>query len=212
MFFDRKHFPEIEQLAEKQQEENYRWIMQKNSAYKACEDPEQRETLYQSLRQTETELLKCFKTEQDAFVRIDWYGNVFYPYEILLRNIHLLEGAKKNLEEGELSVALRKLYDVDNNAYAFMFDKEVYRHFTDYVYHQPKERLKWGYRRLMQHENLYDLVKQLLKKEEAGEKDCREEAAALAKVIDKQYKMAEQTMEEIYQTVKEHFVHPIQEQ
>ena len=198
--------------AEKQQEENYRWIMQKNSAYKACEDPEQRETLYQSLRQTETELLKRFKTEQDAFVRIDWYGNVFYPHEILLRNIHLLEGAKKNLEEGELSVALRKLYDVDNNAYAFMFDKEVYRHFTDYVYHQPKERLKWGYRRLMQHENLYDLVKQLLKKEEAGEKDCREEAAALAKVIDKQYKMAEQTMEEIYQTVKEHFVHPIQEQ
>ena len=198
--------------AEKQQEENYRWIMQKNSAYKACEDPEQRETLYQSLRQTETELLKRFKTEQDAFVRIDWYGNVFYPHEILLRNIHLLERAKKNLEEGELSVALRKLYDVDNNAYAFMFDKEVYRHFTDYVYHQPKERLKWGYRRLMQHENLYDLVKQLLKKEEAGEKDCREEAAALAKVIDKQYKMAEQTMEEIYQTVKEHFVHPIQEQ
>ena len=116
--------------AEKQQEENYRWIMQKNSAYKACEDPEQRETLYQSLRQTETELLKHFKTEQDAFVRIDWYGNVFYPHEILLRNIHLLEGAKKNLEEGEFSVALRKLYDVDNNAYAFMFDKEVYRHFT----------------------------------------------------------------------------------
>ena len=69
-----------------------------------------------------------------------------------------------------------------------------------------------GIQILMQHENLYDLVKQLLKKEEAGEKDCREEAAALAKVIDKQYKMAEQTMEEIYQTVKEHFVHPIQEQ
>ena len=32
-----------------------------NSAYKACGDPEQRETLYQSLRQTETELLKRFK-------------------------------------------------------------------------------------------------------------------------------------------------------
>mgnify|MGYP006978703713 CR=1 FL=1 len=97
--------------------------------------------------------------------------------------------------------------------YAFMFDKEVYEHFTDYVYHQPKERLKWGYRRLMQHENLVRSGKNsCCKKEEAGEKDCREEAAALAKVIDKQYKMAEQTMEEIYQTVKEHFVHPIQEQ
>lgn len=67
-------------------------------------------------------------------------------------------------------MALRKLYDVDNNAYAFMFDKEVYEHFTDYVYHQPKERLKWGYRRLMQHENLYDLVKQLLKKKKQEKK------------------------------------------
>lgn len=198
--------------AEQQQEENYRWVLEKNREYKCCKDPQQREQLYQNLRQTETELLKKFKTEQDAFVRIDWYGNVFYPHEILLRNIHLLEGARQNLEEGELSVALRKLYDVDNNAYAFMFDKEVYKHFTDYVYHQPKERLKWGYRRLMQHENLYDLVKQLMKKEEAGEKDYRAEVAAIEKVIEKQYKMAEVTLEEIYRTVNENFADSIQKQ
>ena len=71
----------------------------------------------------------------------------------------------RNLKEQRLSSALRKLYQVDNNAYAFNFDKEVYRHFTDYVFHQPKDRLKWGYGRLLEHENLYGTVKQLLQKE-----------------------------------------------
>ena len=44
-----------------------------------------------------------------------------------------------------------------------MFDEEVYNHFTDYVLNQPQDRLKWGYRRLMPHENIYALVKDRLK-------------------------------------------------
>ena len=59
----------------------------------------------------------------------------------------------------------KKIYQVDNNAYAFMFDEYVYRHFTDYVFNQPKDRLKWGYGRLLGHEDLYHVVKCLLKKE-----------------------------------------------
>ena len=64
----------------------------------------------------------------------------------------------------------------------------VYSHFTDYVFHQPKDRLKWGYGRLPEHENLYGTVKQLLQKErqlealtESGmkEMDYREEIASL---------------------------------
>ena len=58
-----------------------------------------------------------------------------------------LGGAVRNLKEQRLSSALQKLYQVDNNAYAFNFDEEVYSHFTDYVFHQPKDRLKWGYRK-----------------------------------------------------------------
>ena len=107
--------------------------MQKNSAYKACEDPEQRETLYQSLRQTETELLKHFKTEQDAFVRIDWYGNVFYPHEILLRNIHLLERAKKNLEEGELRWHSENCMMWITMPMHLCLIKNVYRHFNRFM-------------------------------------------------------------------------------
>ena len=146
------------------------------------------EELFRQTRPLEQKLLARFKQEQDAFVRIDWYGNVLYPHEICSTNLRLLGGAVRNLKEQRLSSALRKLYQVDNNAYAFNFDEEVYRHFTDYVFQQPKDRLKWGYGRLPEHENLYGTVKQLLQKEkqlealtESGmtEMDYREEIASL---------------------------------
>ena len=146
------------------------------------------EELFRQTRPLEQKLLARFKQEQDAFVRIDWYGNVLYPHEICGANLRLLGGAVRNLKEQRLSSALRKLYQVDNNAYAFNFDEEVYRHFTDYVFQQPKDRLKWGYGRLPEHENLYGTVKQLLQKEkqlealtESGmtEMDYREEIASL---------------------------------
>ena len=149
------------------------------------------EVLFGQTRALEQKLLSQFKQEQDAFVRIDWYGNVLYPHEICSTNLRLLGGAVRNLKEQRLSSALRKLYQVDNNAYAFMFDEQVYQHFTDYVFHQPKERLKWGYGRLLEHENLYGTVKQLLQKEEtmaesgAAKMDYREEIASLEQACSK---------------------------
>ena len=146
------------------------------------------EGLFRQTRPLEQKLLARFKQEQDAFVQIDWYGNVLYPHEICGANLRLLGGAVRNLKEQRLSSALRKLYQVDNNAYAFNFDEEVYRHFTDYVFHQPKDRLKWGYGRLPEHENLYGTVKQLLQKEKQletltgsgmKEMDYREEITSL---------------------------------
>ena len=53
------------------------------------------------------------------------------------------------------------LYEVDNNCYAFLFDEEVYYHFTEYILHQPKDRLMWGAGRILHHENLYGLVQRL---------------------------------------------------
>lgn len=149
------------------------------------------EELFRQTRALEQKLLTQFKQEQDAFVRIDWYGNVLYPHEICSTNLRLLGGAVRNLKEQRLSSALRKLYQVDNNAYAFNFDKEVYRHFTDYVFHQPKDRLKWGYGRLLEHENLYGTVKQLLQKEktmaESGmtEMDYEEDIVSLEQACSK---------------------------
>lgn len=162
--------------------EEYAQVRRTNRTYRELlhgNQPEEAEKLYRESREQEKKLLARFLEEQNTFVRIDWYGNVLYPHEIIAQNLQLLCGAAAKLEEKQLSSALRKLYQVDNNAYAFMFERKVYEHFTDYVFHQPKERLKWGYGRLLEHENLYELVQGLLKKEKAGEEEFAGETKKL---------------------------------
>lgn len=164
------------------------------------------EQLFQETRELERSTLAKFKTEQDAFVRMDWYGNVFYPHELLQENIKLLKGTMRNLHEGNLSAGLRKLYQVDNNAYAFMFDEEVYRHFTDYVFDQPANRLKWGYQRLLQHEDFYFVVKDLLKKQKEQDTDFTKESKCLEEICEKQKKLLTQTYRELTKIVTGHFL------
>ena len=53
------------------------------------------------------------------------------------------------------------------------------QHFTQYVFSQPKERLKWGYRRIVGYINLYATVKSLLEKKARGITDYTAEAAFL---------------------------------
>lgn len=189
--------------------EEYRLIAQYNSRYSSLLEKgrtEEAEELFLKSRETEKRILEKFKKEQDIFVRIDWYGNVLYSHEILLKNIQLLKGAAENLEEGKLSEGLRKLYQVDNNAYAFMFDKEVYSHFTEYVLNQPEDRLKWGYKRLMEHENLYDLVKNLLKKQRAEKPDFKEETDYLKYVCARQKGLFLKTIEKLCKEVENTFL------
>ena len=166
------------------------------------------ECLYLESREAEKEALRRFKYAQDELVRIDWYGNVHYPHEILLQNIRLIGGAIANLKEQNLSSALRKLYQVDNNAYAFMFDEEVYNHFTDYVLDQPQERLKWGYRRLMPHENIYALVKDLLQKkeEDPDEISLSGEISHLTRIFQDQCRLLLQTTDQIQSLVHDQFL------
>ena len=162
-------------------------------------------SFYLKYRDLEKGLLRKFKAEQDAYVRIDWHGNVLFPHVIFLQNIKLLHGACKNLKEGELSAALRKLYRVDNNAYAFMFDREVYRHFTEYTYLQPKNRLKWGYKRHPGHENLYDLVKTLLEKQKQKDTDYSQEITCLEAVCKKQQTLLADAIRELILATEEIF-------
>lgn len=166
----------------------------------------QAEELFQRERKREAELLRRFKLEQDEFVRIDWYGNVYYLHELCMEKIRLLGGAVKNLREGKISAALRKLYQVDNNAYAFMFSEEVYRHFTEYVLDQPKDRLKWGYQRLASHENLYPLVTGLLQRESGGERDCRKEADALDEALSRQLRALLDDLDTLEKITKKDFI------
>ena len=116
----------------------------------------------------EQKLLALFAKVQDEFVRIDWYGNVLFPHAVLQQSLDLLTGAADSLRRGNVSAALRKIYEVDNNRYAFMFEEEVYRHFTSYVLEQPKDRLKWGYGRIEGYVNLFGIVKSLLRNKETG--------------------------------------------
>ncbi len=166
------------------------------------------EALYQESREAENEALRRFKCAQDELVRIDWYGNVHYPHEILLQNIRLIGGAIASLKEQNLSSALRKLYQVDNNAYAFMFDEEVYDHFTDYVLNQSQDRLKWGYKRLMPHENLYALVKNLLSKKNVApeELSLSHEISRLTKIFQDQCRLLIQTTDQIQSLVHDQFL------
>ena len=195
--------------AEKKAEQDYQKVQEQNRAYRRLlkeERFEEAEELFESLRPLEQKQLANFKKEQDTFVRIDWYGNVLYPHEILLKNIRLLEDAIEDLEKAEVSKALGRLYQVDNNAYAFMFDEDVYNHFTDYVFHQPRERLKWGYGRIMEHEKLYTLVRSLLEKEKTAGSDFESEILRLKKVCEKQYTLLEKYTDKITEVLKETYL------
>lgn len=200
---------ELLEMAEERAERAYEKIDDINRRYSAlltAGKTAEAEKLFQASREKEAAVLAQFQAEQDAFVRIDWYGNVYYPHEILIRGLKLLKGIIRNLKEGKLSSALKKLYQIDNNAYAFMFEEEVYRHFTDYVLEQPRTRLKWGYKRLMEHENMYGTVKSLLKKQKDGDTDYQEEIRTLETVSRRRLALLHDTADTLYQEVKEHFV------
>ncbi len=124
-------------------------------------------------------LLSVFRKEQDYFVRLDWQDAVLFPQEAVQRNLAAIDKAQEALEEGNIPGALEAVYEIDNNCYAFQFEEEVFRHFTEYVLNQPKSRLKWGAGRIVHHENLFGLVSRL-KEAEKGQQ-TGEKAAKLTK-------------------------------
>lgn len=167
----------------------YRKVTGLNAAYAqalAENRPAEADELFSRSRIAEAKLLAAFQKEQDTFVRIDWHGNVLFPHRILQEHLLLLSEAVNDLRQGKISVALRKLYQVDNNFYAFSFDREVYEHFTGNSLYQPKERLKWGYGRIIGHEDLFDVVISLLEKERNADSDCSDEIAFLENAYERQ--------------------------
>ena len=203
-----KKLIQVTEEAQEKAKQSYEETAAINTRYHALlaeGNMQEAEQLFAENREREKQLLVKFKQEQDHFVRIDWYGEVFFPHEILWKNIGLLQDTINALEQSDVDNALEKIYQVDNNAYAFMFDEYVYRHFTDYVFNQPKDRLKWGYGRLLGHEDLYHVVKCLLKKRKEADTDYREELHYLKECYKKQTRRLCETLKEISQTVKEMF-------
>lgn len=139
----------------------YERICAVNAAYTALENEDERIAFRREKEPLGQDLLKIFRKTQDYFVRLNWQDEVIFPQEAAARNICQLRKALDALKEGSVADSLKALYRVDNNMYAFLFDEEVYYHFTEYILHQPKERLMWGAGRIMHHENLYGIVQTL---------------------------------------------------
>ena len=139
----------------------YDKICQINAEYATLSDSDARIAFRHKWEYAGLELLKTFRKAQDYLVRLNWQDEVIFPQEAASKNIRQLEKASRALSEGNITDALKALYRVDNNMYAFLFDEEVYYHFTEYILHQPKDRLMWGAGRIMHHENLYGIVQKL---------------------------------------------------
>ena len=120
----------------------------------------------------ENKLLKAFAHAQDKLVTLNWQDDVLFPYETAMNDVVFLGKAIDALSakhDGKKSAvgiknALKWIYRIDNNQYAFRFEKAVYEYFTDYVFNQPPKRLKWGCGRIIHQENLYDVVNSLMEK------------------------------------------------
>lgn len=127
-------------------------------------------------------LLQVFRRAQDSFVRLDWHDGVLFPQEGVRKNLMQIQTAVACLENRQVSRALEAIYEIDNNRYAFQFDEEVFRHFTDYVMNQEPGRLQWGAGRIVHHENLFHLVQLLKSKLTLDDADVTEELAILRRV------------------------------
>ena len=138
--------------------------------------------------EAENILLKVFKMAQDKYVRLTWEDAVVFPQEAAQNNLRYLKKAIRALKRKtpDAEAAFEALYEIDNNAYAFQFSKQVYERFTDYVLDQNSDRLQWGRGRIVHHENLYDLVAQLMDKYHQGATDFANEIAELEKVAKRQ--------------------------
>lgn len=147
---------------------------------------EEAKRLAEDCRKLNRTLLHIFRKEQDYFVRLNWHDEVLFPQEAVENNLRAVYKAIRCLEHEDVRGTLEAVYEIDNNRYAFLFDEEVFRYFTEYVLEQPADRLKWGNGRIIHHENLFGLVERLKKKMEESRPDVAEDYAYLLSVADNQ--------------------------
>ena len=130
-------------------------------------------------RRLQSQLLYLFKKAQGYFVRLNWHDEVLFPHEASQTNLRYLGEAVRQLEDKNVRGALEALYQVDNNKYAFEFDDQVYRYFTEYVMNQEKERLQWGAGRIVHHLDLSKQIRSLMEKERTRNTGVEPELEAL---------------------------------
>lgn len=112
-------------------------------------------------------------------MRLNWHDEVLFPHEASQTNLRYLGEAVRQLEDKNVRGALEALYQVDNNKYAFQFDDQVYRYFTEYVMNQEKDRLQWGGRKDRPPSGQSEQIRSLMEKEQTRNTEVEPELEAL---------------------------------
>lgn len=167
-------------------------------------DDQTAKKLYDESRQLNADLLVTFKTAQDQLVRLTWEDEPIFPHEHAQNNIENLTLSIEALNKGDISRALDEyLWAIDNNWYAYDWEKEVFDYFTNYVIDQPADRLLWGAGRIVGHEDLYDVINSLIDKRELPNADVSQELASLNQALTNQTQLLKATVEQEQASVKE---------
>ena len=140
-------------------------------------------------------LLAAFKYAEDQFVRLTWEDEQIFPHEHAQNNIENITLSIESLSKGDIATPLDEyLYAIDNNWYAYDFDKEVFNYFTDYVLKAPKEKLMWGEGRIVGHEDLFDTINSLKAKSGQANADVSTEIETLKGALERQIELLNSTV------------------
>ncbi len=117
-----------------------------------------------------------------------------------VQNLSLSIDALKN---GDVKTPVDEyLWKVDNNWYAYDFEREVYDYFTNYVLEQPDERLFWGAGRIVGHQDLYDIINTLLEKYDTENADVQVEINDLNTALNSEIELFKTSVDSEVSSVK----------
>ena len=159
--------------------------------------------LYEESRALNAKLLEVFKLAQDELVKLTWEDAQIFPHVHAQTNIENLALAIEALNNGDINTALDEyLWGIDNNWYAYDWDRQVFDYFTDYVLDQPADRLMWGAGRVIGHEDLFDPINSLLEKSEQPNADVSAELNVLNTALENQKQLLQTLVNEEVKSVK----------
>lgn len=168
------------------------------------DDSDLAQKLYEESRKLNSGLLATFKYAEDQFVRLTWEDEPIFPHEHPQNNIENLVLSIDALEKGNIAAPLDEyLYAIDNNWYAYAFEKDVYNYFTNYVLEAPKEKLMWGAGRIVDHEDLFDTINSLKVKREDANADVSQEIKTLNSALERQKELLQTTVSDEISSIQE---------
>lgn len=127
-----------------------------------------------------TKLREAFRYAQDHLVKLTWEDVQIFPHEHAQNNLDAINKSIEALTQGDVQTPIDEyLWMVDNNWYAYDFDKETYDFFTNQTLEQAEDRLNWGTGRIVGYEDLYDVINSLLPKYDVENPEVSTEIQAL---------------------------------